>query len=290
MRIQSNHIEHLQKHGYAIVPGFLTKAEIASAMKNVLQYVPTPEELHATPQRYASIFDEAEHLQTEFPFTGTALNDISTHPEIISGVERILGTREVLLSQAAMWAKYAGTGDFDQGLHLDYQGNTLVVPREDADYRQINMILYYTDVTPELGPTFVVSQEKTRDLPMWPTHRTRKKSPELYKHEKPVLAEAGDLLIFGMKTWHRASDLAAESGARFTHHLVYRATQHAFQGYHQWSQFGEKAELAAFIESATPRQREVIGFPAAGDAYWNVETIQAVSLRYPGMDMTPYRN
>jgi hypothetical protein len=189
-----------------------------------------------------------------------------------------------------MWAKYAGTGDFDQGLHLDYQGNTLVVPREDADYRQINMILYYTDVTPELGPTFVVSQEKTRDLPMWPTHRTRKKSPELYKHEKPVLAEAGDLLIFGMKTWHRASDLAAESGARFTHHLVYRAAQHAFQGYHQWSQFGEKAELAAFIESATPRQREVIGFPAAGDAYWNVETIQAVSLRYPGMDMTPYRN
>ena len=52
----------------------------------------------------------------------------------------------MLLSQAAIWAKYAGTGDFEQGLHLDYQGNTLVVPRDDGDFRQVNMILYYTDV------------------------------------------------------------------------------------------------------------------------------------------------
>ena len=75
-----------------------------------------------------------------------ALNDVSTHPEIISFVERLLGTTDVLLSQAAIWAKYAGTGDFEQGLHLDYQGNTLVVPRDDGDYRQVNMILYYSDV------------------------------------------------------------------------------------------------------------------------------------------------
>src|SRR4051812_9135180 len=255
----------------------------------MLEYFPTSDELAATPQRYGSIFEDPEHLQVEFPFADDALNHVSTHPEIVAFVERILGTRDILLSQAAMWAKYAGTGDFDQGLHLDYQGNTLVVPREDSDYRQINMILYYTDVPPDFGPTFVVSQEKTRELPMWPTHRPRKKNPELYKHEKPVLAEAGDLLIFGMKTWHRASDIVAEAGARFTHHLVYRAARHAFQGYHQWSQFGEKPELAAFIESATPRQREMIGFPAVGDAYWNDETLADVALRYPGMDMTPYR-
>ncbi len=236
MRVQQRQIDHLLKHGYAIVPGFLDRDEIAAATENVLSYVPTAEELEATPQRYAWVFDEAEHLQTEFPFTGQALNHVSTHPDLIALAEKLLGTQDILLSQAAMWAKYAGTGDFDQGLHLDYQGNTLVVPREDGDYRQINMILYYNDVTDDLGPTYVVSQEQTRDFPLWPTHRPRKKNAELYKHEKPVPAQAGDLLIFGMKTWHRASDLAAESGARFTHHLVYRSAHHAFQGYHQWSQ------------------------------------------------------
>jgi ectoine hydroxylase-related dioxygenase (phytanoyl-CoA dioxygenase family) len=288
MRITESHLAHLTRHGYAIVANFLTRDELAAAEANLLQYVPTAEELAATPQRYAWVYDEAEHLQTEFPFAGDALNHVSTHPEIVAFVESLLGTRDVLLSQAAIWAKYAGTGDFDQGLHLDYQGNTLVVPRDDGAFRQINMILYYTDVGMDMGPTYVVSQEKTRDLPLWPTHRPRKKNPDLYKHEKPVLAQAGDLLIFGMRTWHRASDMTADFGVRLSHHFVYRAAAHAFQGYHQWSQLGEKAELQRFIERATPRQREVLGFPPPGSEYWNEETLAAVAMRYPKMDMTPY--
>jgi ectoine hydroxylase-related dioxygenase (phytanoyl-CoA dioxygenase family) len=288
VRITDQQAEQYRRHGYVMVPEFLTPDELAAAMANLLQYFPTADELTATPQRYGAIYDDPEHLQVEFPFAGEVLNDISTHPELIGFVERMLGTREVLLSQAAIWAKYAGTGDFDQGLHLDYQGNTLVVPRDDGDFRQINMILYYTDVTPELGPTYVVSQEKTRDLPLWPTHRPAKKNAELYKHERPVLAKAGDLLVFSMRTWHRASDMTADFGVRFSHHFVWRAAAHAFQGYHQWSSRGENPEMQRFIERATPRQREVVGFPPPGHAYWTDETLQAVRLRYPKMDLKPY--
>jgi ectoine hydroxylase-related dioxygenase (phytanoyl-CoA dioxygenase family) len=285
MRITDQHLQQLLRHGYVIVPNFLTASELEAAREGVLRYFPSVEELEATPERYASIGEDAEHLQVEFPFTVDALNDISTHPQIISFVERLLGTPTVLLSQAAVWAKYAGTGDFEQGLHLDYQGNTLVVPRDDGTYRQVNMILYYTDVDQELGPTHVVSQEKTKDLPLWPTHRTRKKDSALYKLEKPILATAGDLLIFSMRTWHRASDLAADRGVRFSHHLVYRAADHAFQGYHQYSQMGEKPELQAFVARATARQREVLGFPRMDSPYWTDETRAAVKLRYPGIEL-----
>jgi ectoine hydroxylase-related dioxygenase (phytanoyl-CoA dioxygenase family) len=255
----------------------------------MLAYFPSAEELAATPQRYGAIFEDPEHLQVEFPFASDALNDATAHPELIAFVERVLGTRDVLLSQAAVWAKYAGTGDFDQGLHLDYQGNTLVVPRDDGAFRQVNMILYYSDVGADLGPTMVVSQERTADLPLWPTHRTRKKAPELYQHERPVLARAGDLLIFSMRTWHRASDVTAASGVRFSHHFVWRAAAHAFQGYQQWSSRGENPDLQNFIARATPRQREVLGFPPPGHEYWNEQTLAAVALRYPKMDLTPYR-
>jgi hypothetical protein len=281
--ITSKHQKLLLRHGYVIVPNFLTGDELSGAKANILRYVPSPEELHAAPERYGWIFEDPEHLQTEFPFAGDALNTVSTHPEIIGFVERLLGTPDILLSQAAIWAKYAGTGDFEQGLHLDYQGNTLVVPRDDGDYRQVNMILYYSDVTEEMGPTYVVSQEHTRDLPLWPTHRPRKKNPELYKLERPVLANAGDLLIFGMRTWHRASNITADDGARFSHHLVYRSAHHHFQGYHHWPKHGENELLQRFIAGATPRQREVLGFPKAGDPYWNDETRAAVKLRYPGL-------
>ena len=272
-----------------VVPKFLTMNELTAARANVFRYVPTPEELDATPERYAEIFDDPEHLQTEFPFAGDALNDVTTHPEIIGFVSRLLGTENVRLSQSAIWAKYAATaGDFEQALHLDYQGNTLVVPRDDGDYRQVNMILYYSDVSQEMAPTWVVSRTKTQDVPLWPTHRPRKKNVTLYEHERPVLAEPGDLLIFGMRTWHRAGGMTAETGARFTHHMVYRAAAHDFQGYHHWPQHGEDEHLQRFIVRATPSQRESLGFPKPGDPYWTDETRAAVKLRYPGMEMRPY--
>src|SRR5262245_11361921 len=146
MRITEQHQKQLLRHGHVVVPGFLTPDELSAARRNFSQYFPSYDELIATPQRYGPIFEDPEHQQVEFPFAGDDLNDISTHPELISFVERLLGTSDILLSQAAIWAKYAGTGDFDQGLHLDYQGNTLVVPRDDGMFRQVNMILYYTPV------------------------------------------------------------------------------------------------------------------------------------------------
>lgn len=286
--MNEQHIESHRQRGFVIVPNFLTASELSAARENFLKYFPTADELRATPQRFGFVHDDPEHLQIEFPFAGDTLNDISTHPEIISFAERTLGTNDIALSQAAIWAKYAGTGDFDQGLHLDYQGNTLVVPRDDGEFRQINMILYYSDVTEELGPTYVVPQEKTRELPLWPTHRPRKKNASLYENERPVLANAGDLLIFSMRTWHRASDMTANHGHRFSHHLVYRAAQHNFQGYHLWSRMGENADLERFIERATPKQREVLGFPKIGHEYWNADTLAAVQLRYPKIDVSPY--
>lgn len=288
VRITQAQLDTYLRHGFVLVPGFLTAAELAAARAGMLQYFPTAEELAATPQRYGSVYEDPERLQVEFPFAADALNDVSTHPELIGFVERALGTCAVRLSQAAVWAKYAGTGDFEQGLHLDYQGNSLVVPRDDGAFRQVNMILYYTDVTPELGPTHVVSQEKTRDLPLWPTHRTRKKDPALYRHERPVLASAADLLVFSMRTWHRAGEMTADFGARFSHHFVWRAAGLDFQGYQQWSSKGEHSDLQRFVERASPRQREVLGFPAPGDPYWTDETRGAVKLRYPAMDMAPY--
>jgi len=289
MRITDQHLASLKRQGYAIVPDFLTGEEIAAGLENLARYYPTVEELEATPERYGGLTEEPEALQNEFPFAGEALNDVATHPELVAAVERLLGTEQVLLSQCAIWAKYAGTGSFDQGLHLDYQGNTLVVPRDDGDYRQVNMILYYTDVPPEMGPTMVVSQEQTKDVSLWPAFKTRKKHPELYELERPVLATAGSLLIFSMRTLHRASEMTAERGVRLSQHFIWRSGRHHFQGYQNWPAHGEDEALQRFIARATPRQREVLGFPPVGDAYWTTETLAAVALRYPAMDMTAYR-
>jgi hypothetical protein len=288
-RIAQPHLDHLVKHGYALVPDFLTPEEIDSARSDLWRYFPTPDELTRTPHRYGFVLEDPEHLQIEFPFDADAINYNSTHPDIIEFVERLLGTNQILLSQSAIWAKYAGTGNFEQTMHLDYEGNTLVVPRDDGPFRQVNLILYYSDVGNDLGPTYLVPQQHSRDAGLWPPFRPRKRWPQLYRHEVPILARAGSLLIFSMRTFHRAGEMTAETGGRFTQHLVYRSALCPYNGYHQYSQFGEKPELKRFIEHALPRQREMLGFPAPGDPYWNEETLAVVAQRYPKMDMAPYR-
>jgi hypothetical protein len=42
------------------------------------------------------------------------------------------------------------------------------------------------------------------------------------------------------------------------------------------------------MERATPRERELVGFPPIGDPYWTDQTLTDVQGRYPSMDMTPY--
>ena len=42
------------------------------------------------------------------------------------------------------------------------------------------------------------------------------------------------------------------------------------------------------MERATPRERELFGFPAIGDPYWNDQTLTDVQCRSPKMDMAPY--
>src|SRR4051794_20389677 len=176
MPISPDLTAHLLRHGFVVVRGFLAPDEVAAAKANLLQYVPTAEELTATPHRYGQIFEEPETLQQEFPFVGDALNHVSTHPDLIAFVEQLLGTDDVRLSQAATWAKYAGTGgDYEQALHLDYQGNTLVVPHDDGAYRQANTMPHSPHGSAELRPPPPGSPTPTPADPLPPTHPPREK-------------------------------------------------------------------------------------------------------------------
>jgi ectoine hydroxylase-related dioxygenase (phytanoyl-CoA dioxygenase family) len=292
VKITDRHLDQLRRDGFAVVRGFLGKRELAAAQKAVFQLVPTEREWREAPGKYQAIVDEEPLHKLEFPHTDPALNHVAVHPNILDAIERLLGTPDILLARSAVWAKYAGSADYDQEMHVDFEGNTLVVPRDDGDYRQVNLIVYYSDVDEQHGPTMVVPRRFINDddpAALWPARRYRQQFPEAYEHEQPVLARAGDLLMFSMRTFHRGSQITAAHGTRFTHHLVYRSARHLFQGYQCWPSFGELPLMQQFLEWATPRQREAIGFPAAGDPYWNDATIQAVSLRYPDMDMSPYR-
>jgi ectoine hydroxylase-related dioxygenase (phytanoyl-CoA dioxygenase family) len=283
-RITAEHVAHWKEHGFVIVEGFLDDDELAAARAGFARHYPTWEEYRDAPDRYRTLGG-----WREFPFADTALNNITTHPALIDFVSSTLGTDDVLITQALLWAKYAGVGDWDQRHHMDYGNNTLVVPRDDGEYRQVPMILYYTDVTLDLGPTCVVSQQVRADRPLWPLSVAREDGPELYEHEVPVAVPAGSLMLYTMQTFHRGTAMTAAEGARFSHHIVWRRAGFEWMGWRAFPREGNDPNMAAWLEQATPRQRSVVGFPPPGHPYWTDETVAGVAARYPGMDMSPYR-
>src|SRR5579875_3951165 len=190
--------QHWREHGYVIVR-LLDDDLLAAALENIYEYMPSWEEYARHPLRYRHTVGapvRAPGQGATFPFVGDALNSTTIHPDFVEFAERVMGTKKIMLSHGQLGGKYAGTRDFEQQLHSDYGNNTLVLPNPDSEILDLPCIIYYTDVTVDLSPTYVVPQDFTRDDPMVPGHRSREEYPELYEHEFPVTVPAGSALIY----------------------------------------------------------------------------------------------
>ena len=136
---------------------------------------------------------------------------------LVAFAERLVGHDNIALSHGAIVGKYAGKGDYDQELHPDYSNNTLAFPKDGTEIIDIPMIVYHTEVTIDLGPTYVVSQELTRHLVTdGQRFHSRAEFPGLYAAERPATMPAGSALIYDMRTFHRGSAMRAAQGVRFS--------------------------------------------------------------------------
>ncbi len=248
MRITDEHLAHWRRHGYVVVPSLLTEAELAAIQANVRRYFPTDEEYRAAAERYPDVGG-----WRELPFVGDALNDLATHPELVSFAERVIGTKEILLTQAILWGKYAGVGDHEQQLHVDFGNNTLVFPRDEGPFTQTGTIVYLSDVTEELAPTCVVSKERTGEpSSLVPSLRPRDRFPVLYEQEVRVTARAGSVLLYSMSTFHRGSAFRAAAGARFSFHVVFRAKDSHWMGFSAWARSGGERASSSVSTAGSP--------------------------------------
>jgi ectoine hydroxylase-related dioxygenase (phytanoyl-CoA dioxygenase family) len=294
MEIQQSDIDHWYQHGYVIIRNFLTRPELDAALENISYYLPNREEYYRDKARYAGLVGDSTRVlpgwvRNEFPYVGEALNRVAMHPFLVSFVEKLVGHSSIRMSHGAIVGKYAGKADYDQELHPDYTNNTLVFPPAGVAAIDIPMIAYLTDVTVDLGPTYVVTKQLTEHLVSdGRRFHSRAEYPELYAAEIPALMPAGSVLIYSMRTFHRGSRMMAAEGARFSQFIGYHTAGHDWLGSSSFQGSGDNPSMDGLLVRSTPRERELLGFPAAHDRYWTAETLAGVRARYPDMDMTPY--
>ena len=286
-RISDQELVELKERGFTVIRGAIGREMLTAAQDALWEMFPRPDAFFANPENP----DFVPYTQSQFaglrffPYSSWALNRILVAPALIDAAERYLGSRDIECYKAQLWAKYAGSINYDQNHHRDYGNHSLVVPRADLSHSQMTTFVLLSDVTEDDGPTKVVPLEHTKDLPIFPH-----KLPFgfLCDKEVSITGQAGDIFIYRTDVVHRGSDFGAPGRSRFVMPIDFQQRGWRWNGKLHW---GDRATTPGFIESLslmTLRERDLFGFPPVDSEYWNEQTLRDVGLRYPEMDMQPY--
>jgi hypothetical protein len=281
-----------ERDGWCLLEGLLSAEEVKAAQAALPALFPTADEFAADvdPGRNAPFRHDSHRVLPRFPFEAAALNDIVVHERIIDLAEQFLGITNPQMYQAMVGAKYGrGALSDEQLLHADFGNHTLVVPRHEPGYQQLEMFVYLSDVTPGTGATRIVPLHMTGDIPVERTYLNPIDYADLYAAEVPAAGPAGSILAYRPDVYHRGVRMAVPGTARFMLHVSYKPTGAAWLNSFGLPNAGEDLEWYRFVGRATPRQLTALGFPVPGDPYWTAETLAGTAARYPMLDMTPWR-
>jgi ectoine hydroxylase-related dioxygenase (phytanoyl-CoA dioxygenase family) len=280
-----------EKEGWCVLERFFPTEAVAAAQRGLDREFPTAEDFaeDRDPGRNLIFRTDSHALMPKFPFEHPPFNDLVLHERLIDLAEEFLGLSDIRLYQAALSAKYAGGAESDeQLLHADYGNHTLVVPRSDVGYQQLELFVYLTDVTADAA-TRMVSRRLTSDIPVERTYLSLNDYRDLYEAEVPAEGAAGSVLAYRPDVYHRGVRMTAPRSARFMLHVSFKPAGTDWLGSQAWPGAAEGMAWHSFANRATVRQLSALGFPPPGHSYWNQATLAGVAARYPGLDMAPWR-
>lgn len=223
-----------------------------------------------------------------------ALNLIGVHPALIAFAKQALGADKVHVYQCQAWAKFTGESDYDQPFHCDYVNHTLVGPAEDDHLNSVTILCYFSDVTEAHGPAHYVTRPDSLKVTQPEATLTRDGETHaaiqraLLPYERSTAAPAGSVFPYAIDVWHRGTNLTAPKGHRYALMTCFKAAGNEAIGFHSWA-FHHTQPWARIFDHASPEQLECFGVPAPGHPFWTKTTLARAQARYPGWDLTPYR-
>jgi hypothetical protein len=292
-----------QTDGFVVLPAYLSADDLEPAVRELPALFPTAEGFHdgTDPRRERFLGDEFAGIDT-FPFASAAISLLAVHPRLLALAEALLPEDDVHLYAAEAWAKYTGACDYDQDLHRDYLNHTILVPTTTPGCRQVEMFVYLVDVPEELGPPHLVPRRHTAHLPAVPNWFLRpggsshsrytedSGSRALYDAEVSGAGPAGTVIAFEPGTVHRGTQLTAPRGVRYSMQICFRPAAVQWGQRVAWAARSFTPEWTAFVGGASARQLMTVGFPPPGHPFWTPETLDGMTLRYPRLDLSPWRS
>jgi hypothetical protein len=276
--------------GWCVIESAFSGEQLAHAQEAGRSLFPTPDEMDAggDDERTAP-WRTSDAPWPEFPFDSHALNHLVVHEALIAAAEELLETTDVRLYQATLTAKYSHqSSGYNQLLHTDFPNHTILVPRRDAGYQQLETYIYLNDVSAANGATRMVSRRRTADIPV-ERHTLRfDEYAALYDDPGEAAGPAGSVVAYRPDVYHQSVNRTEPGVSRFMLHVAYKPAGAEWGGYQAWPIKGLSMAWHNFVQGASVRQLTAVGFPKPGHRYWNEHTLAGVQARYPGLDMSSW--
>ena len=299
-----------REDGWVLLEGLIGTEEIDALTEELREIFPSAQDLHADPdgvtERWLGhpvqpkeVFvwpDEGPGFRPDqqrwaaaFPFAGTgALNRMCVHPSIVDFAERALDNNEIRLYQAHLSAKYAGVTNYEQPMHVDRNHSWLPAGSE-SPWWNLEGFLYLTDVTDDDNPTRLVTVGETVHIDSPYGVVMPNMEPGVYSAERPAPGVRGSYLAYRSDTWHRGAPFGSGTGARVVLAVAFKNASVEWIGYDTQQSRSTGIEWTVFVESSTPRELELFGWPPPGHPVWDERLVERTQERYPALDLGPWR-
>lgn len=299
-RFTEAHVEAWRRDGGVLIQGFFTPDEVEAVAADFHHVFGREHGAEAPLDRKRAgelgRFNPAQFATFEaVPLDcSPALNLIGVHPALVGFARAALGCTDVHLYQCQVWAKFTGDADYDQPFHCDFVNHTLTVPAEDEHLNSVTVLCYFSDVTEAHGAAHYVARTDSAGvagpeatLLLEPTAHTELQE-RLRPFDRSTAGPAGTVFPYAIDVFHRGTNMTAPLGHRFAVMACFKRADNAAIGYHAWP-FHHTKPWARIFDHATADQLACFGVPRPGDPFWTPVTLQRAQARYPGWDLTAYR-
>jgi hypothetical protein len=105
-----------------------------------------------------------------------------------------------------------------------------------------------------------------------------------------MVVPGGSVCLYSVFTRHAASDFTGDRGHRPAMWVGFNRKDRPWDGARTFTYKSAAIGKAMnrFMAEASPRQRELLGFPPPGDVLWTEQYIGGMATRYKGFDPAPY--
>jgi len=308
-RASDDDVAAWKRDGWVVVHDLVATDEIDEAVADLWTVFPRPDLFHDDPTRYVPPGKDTMTLRRgypeipehgpwfrpeqhrwgqEFPFMGAgALNRLYVHPALVDFAERALETPDIRVYQSHVSGRYTGDADYEQPMHTDRNHSFLpAVP--GPPFWHVEMFLYLSDVDEDCAPTHAAklgdSLARSTNEIFFP-----EQDPDLYRAELAAVAKRGSVLAYRNEVFHRGVNITRPRGSRFLLGVSYKSADIDWIGYHSVQSKSTHPGWTRFVEGSTPRDLELFGFPPPGHSVWTEALLAATQLRYPKLDLEPWR-